>query len=393
MPKNLSLRLPKFKINIRTAFRQHIAIVILLSLTIATRLLLIKDSPTIYHFDSYSYMNKAIAFAYDGTIQFSVGMPFVVSLASFIFALRLFLQPAWAVRILMLIMTAVTVCVVYLLGVKIGGKAFGFLAALIAMFESFFLTYSIVPHNDVFAVAMGLLALYFAVSGMRMGYVLAPIFLFSTTLTRPEFFPVFVIPTVAFFTAKAFQNTSKKSLAKLALIIGIYVLPAIWVYFTYGTYTRFGLFDKLNLFLTPSLVGFTFDSVFAFYDDILLSGIFILLVVIGIGLAVVTQFSRFFSLERTSGFSIKRRKDRSARQILGSEKTLVALCVFLVFIMDIIVLTAFGLGYTIVDGKVIVQTWFPDRYLILPRLLISYPLAYPLTIAVEGVRARIGRAK
>ena len=49
------------------------------------------------------------------------------------------------------------------------------------------------------------------------------------------------------------------------------------------------------------------------------------------------------------------------------------------------------LGYIIVDGTITVNQWLPDRYLILPRLLIVYPLAYIFTKVVKKVQTNIAR--
>jgi hypothetical protein len=390
----LKLQKLKFNVDVAGAFERHTAIILLISFSVVTRLLLIKNAPFVYFFDSYGYVSKALDFLFQGAIPFGVGVPFTLSLAAFMFAFGPILQPVLAARLLMLVMTSLTVCVTYLLGTRIVNKTFGFLAALLALFEPLFLTYSIVPHNDVFAVAMGLTAIYLATSNVRFSYALGAVFFYFTVLTRPEFFPILAIPILFFFTAKLFRGRSRKSLAKLGLVVAIYVLPSIWVYEVYATYTRFGLFERVNLFLTPDIFQFTLNFVFEFYDNVLLNNIFLAFVALGLILAFLTIAGQFLSLERTGrSFSINRKKDQRIRDKLSSDKTLIALCVFLVFLIDIVVLTVFSIGYTIVDGKVIITAWFPDRYMILSRLLVSYPLVYPLATIVQGVRARIGRQK
>jgi len=237
--------------------------------------------------------------------------------------------------------------------------------------------------------------LYLATSNLRLGQALAPVFFYLVVLTRPEFFVVLGIPLLIFYLVKMLEIQSKKSLAKwVVFITGVYILPAIWVYLTSRTYSRFYPFEKLSLFLTPELLQFTLDSVFKFYDEALLNQILFVLVAVSVGLAILTIAGQFVSFERRSkSFSIKRKKGKRILEIFLSKKALVTLCVFMLFLMHIITLTAYGIGYEIVDGTLIIRTWFPDRYLILSRLLISYSLAYPLAIIVQGVRAQLGRQK
>jgi len=338
-----------------------------------------------------------VDFASHGTIDIGVGMPLVLALGVLLYIFESSLGSLLVSRLLMFAMSAVAVSIIYLLGSKMVGKTFGFLAALLAIFEPYFLTYSIVPHSDVFGIAIALTALYLATSNLRFGYVLAPVFFYLAVFTRPEFFLILIIPILVFSLAKIVMRPRtqlRNSLAKLGFLLGIYVLPSLWVYVTLGTYTRFSVFERLSLFLKPEILQFTLDSTFEFYDNTILNQVLFLFFAIGAGLALFTIVNQFFSIEREGKlFSVKRRMDRSIRDIILSDKALVSFCVLLLFVMNIIVLTVFSIGYTIVGGTVIIEPWLPDRYLILPRLLISYPLVYPLASIVQGVGARIGRQK
>lgn len=396
MSKNLKPKLQrlKFNIDVTGALKRHIIIILLVLFTAVTRVLLIINAPFIYHFDSYTYLGRAVDLASNGTIQLGVGMPFVLTLAALLFTFGSSFGSILIARFLMLLATAVSVCVIYLLGVKMASKTFGFLAAFLATFEPYFLTYSIVPHNDVFAVAMGLAALYLAASSVRFHYALAPIFFYFAILTRPEFFLVLVIPILAFSIAKVLKMRSKRAIRKFAFDLGVYVLPFIWVYSVSKSYTRFNPFEKFALFLKPELLQFTLDSVFKFYDKEFLNQVFFVFFAMGVGATLLTTAAQFVSVERKGkAFSIKRKKDKSVKEIFLSDKAIVTLCVFLLFIIDVIVLTVYGMGYAIVNGTLIIKPWFPDRYLILPRLLTSYPLAYTLSMVVQSFRAQISSQK
>lgn len=384
-----------FKINIARLRNLDFAFILaLLSVTLFTRILLVLNAPFVYYFDSYAYVSRAVNFASHGTIQVGVGMPFIITLAALLYSFESSLGAVLVSRLLMLFMSAVAVVVIYLLGSRMFGKTFGFLAALLAIFEPYFLTYSIVPHSDVFLIAIGLTALYFATSKRRFGYVLAPVFFYLATFIRPEFFLVLLIPIVTISIAEVLKVWSKRAIGKFAFAIGLYVLPSIWVYSVYYKYTRFNPLERLILFLKPELLRFTLDSVFKFYDEALLNQIFFLCVAAGVGLALLTIAGQFVSLERRGkSFSINRKKDKGIREIFLSDKALVSLCVFLLFLIYVIVLTVYSIGYVIAGGTLQIIPWFPDRYLILPRLLLSYPLAYTLSLVLQSLHAQIGNKK
>ena len=391
MSKNQGLKLQKliFHIDVMGVLERHVAIILLVSFTVVTRLLLIMNAPAIYHFDSYTYISKAISFSSRGEIQFGAGAPFVISLGVLLYIFGSTFGAIMVSRLLMLLMSALLVYVIYLFGLRISGKILGFIAALIAIFEPFFLSYSIVPHNDVFVVSLGLAALYLATSKkIKFHYVLSLILFYIVIFTRPEFSVVLVFPLLILSFLKHLKVVSVRTMIKFVFFSSLFVLPYIWVSILYPTVTRFGIIEKFSLFLKPELLKLTLESLFEFYDQAFLNQIFFALVMLGVGGALLNTLDKFVIFEKRGKiFLVKRKKDKSIREVFLSDRIVVAFCLFLLFLMYIIILTVYGYGYVIVDGTLIIRKWFPERYLILTRLLLSYPLAYVLSMVVKEVYA------
>lgn len=375
----------KIKFNVVALFKSDIApLTILLSITIATRLLLIANASFVYYFDSYVYMSQAISFVSSGTIQFGVGMPFVTFLGAFYYIFGSTLGVVSASRLSMLLVSALLVSVIYFFGLRISGKIFGFLVALIAIFNPLFLSYSIVPHNDVFTIAMGLTALYLVTSDKKFSYLLSPFFFYITIFTRPEFSLILVVPMLIFHILKLLRTLSIHAKIKLIFFILVYTLPLLLVYNYAQTFTRFGVIEKFAIFLTPELLRKTLDLSFSFYTQPLLNQVVFSFVVLGIVFWLLNNISKFLDFQKRGRvYSIKIKKDRKAKDAILSDRAILAFSLSLVFIIHVIVITCYGYGYTIVDGKLTISNWLTHRYLILPQLLISYPLAYPLAIIIK----------
>ena len=361
-------------------------LIVLLTITIVTRLILIANAPFTYYLDSYTYISKAINFVSSGTIQLGVGMPFIAFLGGFYY---LFGSLSGS-RLLMLLMSGLLVSVIYFFGRKMSGKIFGFIAAIVAIFEPLFLSYSIVPHNDVFAIAMGITALYLATSDTKFGYILSPFFYYIAIITRPELSLVLVVPIFLFPIFKLLKTRSVRTVTTFVLSIFVYILPLLWVFNYAQNLTRFGIIEKFTLFLTPELLKKTLAFSLSFYDESLLNQAIFSFIVVGIVLGLFSIVSNFLSFQKRGSFClIKRKKDGNAKKVFFSDRGILAFLLSLVFILDVIAITAYGYGYVIVSGNLEVLGWLPERYLILPRVLMSFPLAYPLSLIIQKLWAEL----
>jgi hypothetical protein len=416
MPGRESFRLTIKSISakfIRISKQDFICILLLLSASTITRLLVILNTPFLYGQDAYRYLGEAKDFAYNGTIQFKERMPFAFFLGVFLKIFGPVFGEIYASRVFMLIASGFMIMVIYFFGLRMAGRLFGVLAALFATFEPYSLQYSTVPYTEVFAISMGLLALHFAISGRRLQFILSPIFFYLAVLTRPELYPALVIPILISYVYKNWKTHSKRDIASLlALFIFaffVYILPSVAIYLYVQSWGAFGLVQRLALFLKPELLSTTLDSSFRFYDQQILNRVISVSVGLVLGLSLLNIFVHV-------GFDKKRKKFpifiqskgvQSVKYAFFSDSRIAAFCLFLLSIMYIIVLTIFAYGYnwafyvapsdmtnvTVLREAVIIIPRLHERHLILLRLLISFPLAYPLVLVTRKVWAEIVHEK
>ncbi len=263
------------------------------------------------------------------------------------------------------------------------GRIFGFSAALLALFEPYFLSYSIVPHIDVFAVTMGFTALFFACTDNKSRYILAPIFFYLAATSKAELYLGLIIPLLIFYFYKNSRIRSIRGIISSMLIICVYVLPAIWVY-PRTVLGRLSVIERFTFFLRPELLKVTLDSSFSFYDHPVLNNIFIGVVGAGLALGLLNIITRLITIDgRGRAFLMRYQRNRSVRDIFNSDKIIIPLCLLLLFVAHTIILTTYGFGYVITEGTITITPNLPQRYLILPRLLMSYPLVYPLSLIAK----------
>jgi hypothetical protein len=359
---------------------QIFPIIILLSLTVITRLLLITIVPNVYNIDAYTYIYKATGLALTGKINLAIGIPFEVFLGIFIkIGFTFGIDAITASRICMLLISCLLVSILYLLGVKLSGRLFGFSAALLMIFEPYFISYSIVPYTDVFAVTLALCAIYFALSNNWHRYILVPIFFYLTVATRAEFYPSLVIPILFLYFYKLGKINSKKTILLGMLALVIYILPALWIY-PRAVLGRFSIFQRFSLFLKPDSLKITLYDSFGQFNQPILNIIIFFLITAGICLALVNLFKPKISTQRTG-----ERLKISRKNFIKSEGLILGLSLGLFFILHVIVLTVYGFGYEVIGNTVQIASTLPERYLILPSLLLIYPLVYPLTFIIKKI--------
>jgi hypothetical protein len=265
------------------------------------------------------------------------------------------------------------------------------MAAVMLIFEPLFLSYSIVPHSDIFAVALGLATLYLVFSKTsKVSYVLSLTLFYVVSLTRPEFFVVFLFPILLFYLLKLLKEFSIRAMIKSVFFLSLFVLPALWVSVEYSYVTRFDIIEKFTLFLKPDLLNLTLENLFTLYDNTFLNLVFLAFIMLGFGWALLHTLANFVTVKkRGKSLAVKRKSGTSIRAVLLSNQVIIAFCLFSLFIIHIIILTVYGYGYVIVDGNLIIKTSLPVRYLILSRLLLCYPLAYVLSMIIRVFCAEV----
>lgn len=391
-----------------------VCILILLFATIFARLLLILNTPFLYGQDAYLYLSEARDFASTGTIQFKVGMPFVFFLGVFIKIFGPVFGEIYASRFFMLIASGLMIIVVYLFGLRLSGRLLGLLAGLFVTFEPYLLAWSTVPYKEVFAISAGLMALYFAISDKRLQTILSLIFFYLAILTRPELYLSLVIPTLISYFIKNFKNRSKEDMTPRFLVpfifaIFLYALPIVAIYLYVQSWGAFGLVQRMALFLTPELLSNTLESSFRFYDQQLLNQAIYVSVELILGLSVLNIFVHVGFEKKGKKFPIlfQHKGVKHIKDAFFSNNGMTVFCLFLIFVIYTIVMTVFAYGYNwafyvassdmanmdILRKAVIIIPSLPVRYLILPRILISYPLVYPLVLVARKFWAVIVHEK
>jgi hypothetical protein len=387
-----------------------ICILVLLVITLFTQTVLIINTPFLYAQDAFRYLGDAMNFAYNGTIEFKVGIPFIFVLGVFVRIFAPFFGEIFASRLFMLLISALLIIIIYKFGQKMSGRLLGVLAGLLAVFEPYRLKYSTVPYLEAFAITAGLIALYLTLSGRKFQTVFAPFFFYIAVLTRPELFLPLVIPIVIIYFYKNWKNHSKQEnkglFSSFLFVFVVYVLPSIPIYFYVQSWGAFGLAQRIMLFLTPELLSTTIASSFRFYDQQLLNQVICLSVMAIMGLSFLkTFFQASFS---KNGKKIKLLvQSKIGKKISLSDGTLTAFCLFLVSLIYTIFLTIFAYQYSwafyvapsdmtnisVLKEAVIVTPILHDRYVIFLRLLMGFPLAYPLVLLARKVWVAVAQKK
>ena len=370
-----------------------ICLSILALVVIFTRSVLLMNAPSMYFFDSYSYVDQALDFIQTGQIILKPSLPFILTLSFF---LQLFNWLAPSINVVQAIMVSFSVMatiILYLIGKKMVGTMFALIASILAAFEQYFMSFSIVGHNDVFAISMGLASFYFATLNKKLQYVLTPILFYIVVGTRPELYPVFLVPIILLNVYKNWKSNLRQKLLLTLYLTVIYVLPALWIYTILPTYTRFSPIQRIMLFLNPELIGVTFNSVFKFYSQDILNNIFVAFCFLGVFVWFVRTFGGFAIFKKAKQ-SIQAKTwftecKNSFRMLLNSERVVIGICIFLIFAVYFLVLVTYGFGYTITDGQLTVIPTISERYLILPRLLLSFSLAFPLYLGLRWIYVKI----
>jgi hypothetical protein len=390
-----------------------VCIIVVVVATLLARLFLIGKAPFVYGQDAYNYINSASSFASTGKFSFEAGFPFIVILGAFLRFFNSIATPIIASRVFMLINSSLLAVLCYLIGSKMCGRLFGIIAALVITFEPYFLTFSIVAYNNVFAVSAGLFAFYFLLTNNKLlKYILAPLFFYLGVFTRPDLYFALILPIIAIHLWSQ-TRTSKEQPRRYRLTLMwssfalIYFIPALVLYYFIQPYGRIGIIERIAVFLRPDLINTVITASFSFSPNLFLNQLSILLVALGLFLLMLktTVVEASFVRDKSNHLRLTfRTKSLSVlRRTILSSKSLVAFCLLLAFFMEVFALTLWGFNYTwaftvdnqtlsnvaILKQAIVIIPQLHERYAIFPMLIIAFPLAYPLYFTIEKIVVKI----
>lgn len=349
------------------------------------RVYLILNCPTIYFFDAYTYLDGALKLLNNGSANFSIGFPFLFALAGAIKTLSPILGVIDAARIFSLGCSLLIIYLLYRFGEIIGGKVLGTLIAIVASFEPYFISYSIVPHNDVFTIMVALLTLWLARSNWRYRFVICPILFFSAVFTRPEFYVVFIIPLILLLSHRLRSHNLKKKSIFVVYLTTIYILPFVFLFFLIvESYTRFSIVERIMLFPAQELLINTAKNIFVFSGNFLVNLAFVLLPVITVVMLILrTVTSVEIIPTKRVPIAVRLNSLEELKRVLCSYNMILILSFLVAFVVALAIVTVYAYSYKIVDGEILVNFSLTPRYIILPRIFLAFAFAYPFTWVIQ----------
>ena len=349
------------------------------------RVYLILNCPTIYYFDAYTYLDAALKLLNNGSVKFSIGFPFVFTLASAIKTLSPILGTIDASRVFSTGCSLLIIYILYRFGEIIGGKVLGTLIAIIASIEPYFISYAIVPHNDVFTIMVALLTLWLARSNWRYRFVICPLLFFSAVLTRPEFYVIFIIPLILLLSHRLRSHNLKKKSIFVVYLTTIYILPFILLLlFIVGSYTRFSIVERIVLFPTQELLINTAQIIFIFSGDFLANLTFALLPAITVMMLILSTVASVETIPtKRVPIAVRLSSLKEIKSVFCSYKALLVLSFLVAFIVALATISVYAYSYKIVDGEILVNFSLTPRYIILPRIILAFAFAYPFSWVIK----------
>lgn len=329
-----------------------------------TRILFLQDHAVyMFDYDPYTYLYKAITV--NQNHQF-VHDPFIMFLSS-IYGL---IDPSNAIFLTRNIITMFSIILFiffYLIMKKICNQTISFIGACTSSFIPLFVSYSSNLHNDIFALTLGFISLYFSIMPRRFIQVgIASAFIILAGLTRPDALAGFLIP----FVIGVSYYVSRKVNRNFYFILGIFlVIFAILVVMVGQSYyyqtTRFNPIDKIGLTFTYHNVMFMWNSLTQITSDDTINNIFLLTIAIGVIFSLITGI---------------RIQHISFRNIQVKEEYFVVLFLPLTFVIYFVNLVSFHFPYTIVNNVVHFTDFVTPRYLLPLQILLFCGFTYVLGI-------------
>ncbi|MFX0132591.1 MAG: hypothetical protein ACFFDN_02975 [Candidatus Hodarchaeota archaeon] len=384
----------------------YMCLLILGIITIIIRLIIIMKAPFIYAQDAYRYIDDARDFASSGMLPFGTGMTFVIVLGCFFKVLNPFFKEIFTARILVLFFSVTSVFSIYLIGWKFSGRVFGLLVAFFASIEPYFLKYSIVPYTEYFTITLALLCLFLINIEKKYVDILMLILIYILIFLRFEIYLSIFIPLLFMHLQrdiKLFMHHNKKNniinkCIKICFYFLMYFLPLIG-FIHYWSYIKpFNIINNFLIFFKLYIIKFTLNSIFSFYENNSLNLIICFFAGIGAFFMLLNYFEKY-KLESKNTLKFKNIENKFFLNIIvklskhkkDSKPYLnILFFIFMFFIMNIIIITLLQINYDwnyyiplsdinnldVLRTAIKIKNKLHDRYLIVPRLLMNYPITY-----------------
>jgi hypothetical protein len=342
--------------------------IVIAGLAISTLIILsasLSYGSTMFHFDSYRYFALALDVSNGSRTSYS---PFILFISLLIKmypdsdSLLLF------TRIINLTFAAQLVVFSYLIARKIFNNIFSVVTAFLALLLPLVHAYSLQLHNDIFTVAMAFTAMYFIITPTVRNFIMAILFISLACATRPDYALILLLPlalTVAGYYTRdmSFKSKIASSLMILALISAVgYLVMGEY----YKSTTRFGVFERIFLFLRYDLVDILWQNSIAVTNHDILNVCYALITIIGILLLIGSNYKKLVQRIKLWNF----RPTESERTAL-----FLTFCFFVSFFSAIV----FHTGYSIVDDRIIISYTIGQRYLIPIQLFFIFGFVYAIS--------------
>jgi hypothetical protein len=301
--------------------------------------------------------------------------PFIIFLSS-IYRLVDHANAIFLLRNVIIVFSIILFIFIYLTMKKICNQIISFVGTCVSSFIPLFVSYSANLHNDIFALSLGFISLYFSIMPRKFIQVmLAAIFIILAGLTRPDAFAGFLIPFIigmSYFISRKIRRNFYFIFGSCLSIFAVlaFVVGQDYYYHT----TRFNPVGKITLSLTYDNVMFVWQNLIKITLDDTVNNIFLSSVVIGI----------IFSLFNT----IRILRHVSFSNIQFKEEGFVALYLSLIFVAYFINLVTFHLPYTLTNDTIQFLNFLTPRYLLPLQILLFCAFTYVLKLPI-GFRRSI----
>jgi len=271
-------------------------------------------------------------------------------------------------RIVNTIFTAQIVLFIYLIGRKIFNSFFALVGALLVSFAPILTSFSVTLHNDIFALAMGLGALFFMLKPRTTNLVIAAVLLSITGLTRVDTAFLFFIP----FSISISYWASNKFHIRFLFFFVLVML----VFFTIGYIlsqnseiysSRFSIIDRLILFLNYDTIEIVWKTSTNISHYELLNNLFSGILVVSAIIFLITfrkEIRRFFMLKGDK----------------FNSKKIAVFYLMIVFFISIISNATLHVDYTIDEDGLNIKKKITDRYVIPTQILFLFGFTMVISI-------------